>query len=298
MNHSSAALIPRSNNRAQHLQLSALIACSIALWWQPLTSTLKLALNSDAYTHILLIVPLSVALIYVNKKDAEPVSAPGWPRGAIPLFAALLLRGFTAWNLFHLSSSSTLSLSMLGAVLWWIGSVILCFGLNTFRAFFFPLCFLLLVVPFPDGVVNWMMEFLQHQSAIAATLLFRAARVPVARDGIILSIPGLDLEVARECSSIRSSTILIVITLVLAHLFLRSKWRKVLLFLAAIPLSVLKNAIRIFTIAELGTRVDPTYLDGKLHHNGGIVFLTLALIIIVLLLWGLRSGEIKPVPAS
>ena len=91
----------------------------------------------------------------------------------------------------------------------------------------------------------------------------------MTRDGLIISIPGLDLEVASECSSIRSSTMLIVITLVLAHLFLQSRRRKVFLLAASLPLAVVKNAIRIFTIAELGTRVDPAYLDGKLHHTTG-----------------------------
>ncbi len=81
---------------------------------------------------------------------------------------------------------------------------------------------------------------------------------------IVVSIPGLDIEVAQECSSIRSSLMLVVTTMVLAHLFLRSWWRKVLLIAVAIPLSVAKNGFRIFTIGELGTRVDPSFLSGRL----------------------------------
>jgi exosortase/archaeosortase family protein len=92
----------------------------------------------------------------------------------------------------------------------------------------------------------------------------------------MLSIPGLDIEVARECSSIRSSLMLVVTTMILAHLFLRSWWRKALLVGAAIPLSVAKNGLRIVTIAELGTRIDPGFLSGKLHHNGGILFFGLS----------------------
>jgi exosortase len=93
--------------------------------------------------------------------------------------------------------------------------------------------------------------------------MFRLVGVPVTQDGIMLSIPGLDIEVARECSSIRSSLMLFVTTMVLAQLFLRLWWRKALLIVAAIPLSVAKNGLRIFTIAELGTRVDSRFLDGS-----------------------------------
>ena len=129
--------------------------------------------------------------------------------------------------------------------------------METFGVFLFPLCFLFWMVPLPEFLLNVVVHFLQHESAFASRILFRAIGVPVNQDGIMLSIPNLDIEVATERSSIRSSMILIVITMVLAHLFLRSWWRKALLIVAAIPLPVAKNGLRIVTIAELGTRVNP-----------------------------------------
>jgi exosortase len=149
------------------------------------------------------------------------------------------------------------------------------------------------MVPIPEFALSRIVEFLQYQSAFAARIMFRAAGVPVTQDGIMLSIPNLDIEVARECSSIRSSLMLIVTTLVLAHLFLRSWWRKILLVAAAIPLSVAKNGLRIFTIAELGTRVDPGFLDGNLHHHGGIVFFGVSVVAVGALLWILRRTEFR-----
>jgi exosortase len=149
------------------------------------------------------------------------------------------------------------------------------------------------MVPIPDFALSRIIEFLQQQSALAARIMFRAARVPVTQDGIMLSIPNLDIEVSLECSSIRSSLMLVVTTMVFAHLFLRSWWRKVLLVAAAIPLSVAKNGLRIFTIAELGTRVDPGFLDGKLHHNGGILFFGIAVVAVGALLWVLRRTELQ-----
>ena len=60
---------------------------------------------------------------------------------------------------------------------------------------------------------------------------------------------------------------------------------------AAIPLSFVKNGFRIFVISELGTRVDPSFFDGRLHHQGGIVFLGIALGVVAALLWFLRRTE-------
>ncbi len=286
-------------NRARYIELSALVAGSLVIWWHPIVANLKLALSSDAHTHILLILPMSVALIYLEGKEEQLAFQSSGRLGAILLTAALLLRAVSAWSSWHLSPDDFLALSIFALVIWWVGSVILCFGLRTFQSLLFPLCFLFLTVPFPEHVLSWITGFLQHQSAVAASILFRCARVPVTRDGIILSIPGLDIEVSRECSSIRSSMMLIVTTMVLAHLFLRSWWKKALLIAIAIPLSVAKNALRIFTIVELGTRVDPGFLDGRLHRHGGIVFWGLAVAVVVVLLWGLTRSEFQtPVAAE
>jgi exosortase len=121
-------------------------------------------------------------------------------------------------------------------------------------------------------------------------MLFRAAGTPVTQDGIILSIPGMEIEVARACSSIRSSLILVITTMVLGHLLLRSWWRKALLIALTIPLSFVKNGLRIFVICELAMR-DPTYFEGWLHRQGGMVFLSIALVVVVGVLWTLRRAE-------
>ncbi|MGA2357114.1 MAG: exosortase/archaeosortase family protein [Terriglobales bacterium] len=272
-----------------------LCAASILLWWRPLAATFELALANDAYTHILLIVPLSAGLIYLDSKIARVEARPSFGAGAAVLLVALLIGGYARWGL-GVHGDVALSLSMLALATWWIGSIIFCFGARIFERFLFPLCFLLLIVPIPEFVLKWIVEFLQQQSAVAASLMFRAAGVPVAQDGIRVTIPGLEVEVARECSSIRSSLMLLVTTLVMAHLFLRSWWRKLLLVTAAIPLSVAKNGLRIFVIAELGTRVDPGFLNGRLHHNGGVIFLAISVVVMVVLLWMLRRTELHVQP--
>jgi exosortase/archaeosortase family protein len=79
--------------------------------------------------------------------------------------------------------------------------------------------------------------------------------------------------------------------MVLAQLLLRSPWRKALVIALAVPLSVAKNGLRIFTIAMLGTRVDPGYLTGRLHHQGGIVFFAIILAAVFALIRILRKRE-------
>jgi exosortase len=284
--------------RAQVQAFGFLCAVSIMFWWYFLVITWGMALSNDAYTHILLILPLSAALIYQDSKygnsKGRQIDLQPTPRiGSALLALALLIGCYARWGMAATPDDVVLSLGMLALVTWWIGSVILCFGVDAFRSFLFPLCFLFWMVPAPAFVLNGIVHFLQYQSAFAARILFQASGVPVTQDGIMLAIPNLNIEVAIECSSIRSSLMLVVTTMVLAHLFLRSWWRKSLLVAAAIPLSVAKNGLRIFTIAELGTRVDPGFLNGNLHHNGGIIFFGISVVAVVALLWILRRTEFR-----
>jgi exosortase len=232
-----------------------------------------------------------VALIYLQSRTLPKNVESSATAGSLALAGAVLIAGFARCGAPGLTDDLRLSLSMIALVTWWLGSVVFCFGLRTFRSFLFPLCFLFWMVPIPAAPLNWIIPVLQNESALAARILFRMAAVPVTQDGIVLDIPGLSIEVARECSSLRSSLVLMVMTMVLAHLFLRSWWRKALLIVAAIPLSVIKNGLRIFVIAELATRVDPGFLDGTLHHHGGPVFLAVAVVIVIVLIWILRRSE-------
>jgi exosortase len=283
--------------RNQALAFAFLCAVSILFWWHSLILTLGLALANEAYTHILLILPLGAALIYLDSKELRIDPQPAPRSGAALLALALLIGCYAKWRMGAATDDVRLSLSMFGLVTWWIASVVFCFGLRAFRSLLFPLCFLFLIVPVPDVVLNVIVEGLQYGSAWMAALLFRVIGEPVQRDGILLSLQNLDLEVAKECSSIRSSCLLVVTAMVLAHLFLRSWWWKAMLIAAAIPLSVAKNGLRIVTIAELGTRVNPGFLNGKLHHDGGVIFFGIAVVAVGALLWMLRKTELRiPLP--
>jgi exosortase len=272
------------------LTVGLLCAISLILWFRPLLSTLALAINRDGYTHILLIVPITAALIF-HEWRWRPVETQASTGGVGLLLFALVLAGLAKWGRLGVASDARLSISMAGLVTWWIGTFLFCFGLKGLRSFLFPLLFLFWMVPIPASVMSRVVVFLQQGSTVASQILFELARVPVSRQGVVLVIPGIEIEVATECSSIRSSVILMVTTMVLAQLFLRSPSRKLLLIVAAVPLSIAKNGLRIFTIAMLGTRVDPAFLTGRLHRNGGIVFFLIALVGIFLLLWILRRGE-------
>lgn len=271
-----------------------LLIVPLVLYWQGIVATFTLALRDDAYTHIFLILPISIVLLFQQWRSHRVQPQSNFRAGLVLLAVAILI-GLLAslWKRSSMTGDVRLSLSMLALVIWWIGAFVCCFGTRAFRICVFPLLFLLWMVPVPQFVLGRIVSSLQQNSASAARLFFQVAGVPAVQKGVVLSVPGLTLEVAQECSSIRSSLMLLVTGMVLAHLLLRTTWGKTVGTLALIVLAVAKNGFRIFTLSVLAVYVDPGYLHGWLHHSGGVVFLLLSLTCFLLLLWLLGWVEGK-----
>ena len=183
----------------------------------------------------------------------------------------------------------------LAIVLLWLGGFLLFYGVTAWRRASFSLLFLLLMVPLPPALLARCIYLLQQGSTEIAYLLFKALGVPVLRQGFLLTVPGVTIEVARECSGIRSSVALFITCLLAGHLFLRTKWRMLVFVLLAFPLAIVKNGIRIATLTLLSVYVDPRFLTGSLHQKGGFLFFLLALAILAPVLLLFQKSEQKAV---
>ena len=264
------------------------------LWgWHTLANTLVLSMRDEEYTYILLILPVCAVLLFLQRQSIRQSIAFDFRLGPVLLLIAAAIACCLQARSSSIAPDVQLSIAMFALVLWWVGDFVLWFGARASRLALFPLCFLFGLVPLPRAVLDATVERLQISSALAAHALFWMVGVPVDQSGVFITIPGLTIQVAQECSSIRSSSLLLATTIVLAQFMLVSPWRKMILIGLAVPLSVAKNGLRIFTIAMLGTRVDPGYLTGRFHHQGGIVFFAIALIAVFFFLWILRRGEEK-----
>jgi len=191
-----------------------------------------------------------------------------------------------------LNRNDYLSLCLLGAVIWIHGAFVGIYGPRAYRQALFPLFFLLLCVPIPTFILDPVIRFLQVWSAHAVELAFTIIGLPHLREGMTFQLPGIAIEVAKECSGIRSSLVLFITSLMAGHMFLKTTWRKVILVLVIIPLTVFKNAVRITTLSLLAVYVDKSWLtDSWLHKGGGIVFFILALLFLAPVLWALVRSE-------
>jgi exosortase len=276
---------------ARNAWFVGLVAATAVAFAAPLTMLGQLTLQQEHYSHIVLIPAISIFLLLRDRRRIFAQVETRWREGAGVLVGGLLFGLVASRSSALTSENDRLSATILALVASWLGLFILCYGLRAFRSASFPLLFLLLMVPIPDALLDRVIVWLQTWSAEISHVGFTLLGVPVFREGLVFSLPGLSIEVARECSGIRSSLALLITSLLAGQLFLRSAWTKVVVFLVAVPLLVVKNGIRIVTLSLLTLHVDPDFLAGDLHRQGGIVFFLITLGILAPVIWLLDKAE-------
>jgi len=274
----------------RHFCYLAFWMASLLVFHTPLTSVLALSLGDQRYRHILVIPLICAFLIHSERRRIFRVCQ--WrPRLGAVLLAAAVPVVVLPRQMFFANADTALFSGVLATILVWAAGFVFCYGTQAFRSALFSFCFLLLTVPLPTTWLDQIVFALQKGSAEASYVLFRVLGVPVLHEGFHFSLPGVNIEIAQECSGINSSLALFIAGLLSAYLFLRSTWSKALLIAVVVPLLIVKNALRIVTISWLAVYVSRDYLNGNLHHHGGIPFSLVGLALLFLSVMALRRSE-------
>ncbi|OLD65753.1 MAG: hypothetical protein AUI47_01425 [Acidobacteria bacterium 13_1_40CM_2_68_5] len=269
----------------------SIVGATIALFWTPLTRLVQFSFEQQHYSHVILVPVLSAWLFVRERRRIFSHVETSGPAGVAVLVAGGLLYGLGQRYFGWAGEHDELSVAIFAVVLFWLGGFVLCYGVHTLRRGLFPALLLFLMTPIPEVFLSRVISWLQSGSAEVSYAAFQLLGVPVFRTGFVFSLPGISIEIAQECSGIRSSLALLITSLLAGHLFLRSPWAKALLILAALPLIVVKNGIRIVTLTLLSMHVDPGFLTGNLHNRGGIVFFLVALGLLASVLRSLQQLE-------
>ena len=288
--------IPPMQNRIIPTDRLALFAFSVCLlfaaFYQPLLSLVRFASSNDLNSHILLIPFVSAYLAWLNRNTLPSSSSPNRLLGLIAFaFSGAVLICYRYVANADVAVNDQLTWQILAFVGCVLGVCLMCMGRATVKALAFPLGLLLFTVPLPSSAVAVIESFFQHTSATAAAVMFKFAGTPFFRDQTYFQLPGINLQVAPECSGIRSSIALFITSIVAGKLFLNSPYLRILFSLAVIPLSIFRNGVRIFTIGELCVHIGPHMIDSPIHHRGGPLFFAFSLIPFAILLLLLAKFE-------
>jgi exosortase len=279
---------------ARILAFVVLLGIGTAFFSGSILSLLTVSSNKELYSHLPLIPFVSLYFFLIGSKSI--FSEVGWDYAkSIPFMAAAFLVSWLGRSLQgQLDQQDHLSLMMAGLFAWALGSFVLSYGASAARKAAFPLLFLVFIIPMPTLLLNPFVRVLQAASAETAHYIFKLCGVPVFREGFFLSLPGLTIEVAEQCSGIRSSISLFITSVVAGKLFLAKGWSRLALVLAVLPVTIFKNALRIVTLSLLGAYVDPRFItENWLHDCAGITFFVVALLFLLPVVWALRRAETR-----
>jgi exosortase len=219
-------------------------------------------------------VPLfALYILWQDRKRLQAIRPdPSW--AGLPILAlslTMLVLGVLGAELFF----SRVSLLVMLA-----GLIILFEGWTFFRAVLFPWAVLILMIPIPNLILQQITFPLQLLASKLATALLEVVGVPVLRQGNVIVLASMPLDVAEACSGIRSLLTLVTLAVIYGYLMETRLWVRVLLAFSAIPIAVAANSFRIFGTGLLVQYWDPDKAEGFFHTFSGWLIFVVALLLL------------------
>ena len=241
--------------------------------------------TDDNYSHAFFILPIALYFVWERRgRLAEIVPRPHW-LGLISILMsfAVLLVGILGSELF------LTRISMLGII---AGAVLFVYGWQHLKVVIGPILFLLLMIPIPAIVFNQITLPLQLIASRFGELFLSILGVPVLREGNIIQLPNLSLEVVEACSGIRSLISMLTLGIVYGYFLQKWIWMRVGLALATIPIAILANGFRVAVTGLAAHYYGSEMAEGLFHaFSGWLIF-----VIAFLMLFGLHQLVLFFVP--
>ena len=254
-------------------QLAMLSALSLWIYFPTLRHLVGQWYHDPNFSHGFF-VPLFSAFVLWQERERFahlPLQPSWWGLALIASGLVVLVVGEAGAELFLARSSLLLLLA---------GGVVLFLGWSFFRAILFPWAFLLLMIPIPTIVFNQItfpLQLLASKVAAAALPLFG---VPILREGNVINLSSMALEVAEACSGIRSLMSLITLAIIYGYLMEKRIWVRWVLAIAAVPIAVIANSIRIIGTGLLVQYWNAEKAEGYFHASWGWIIFVVSLLML------------------
>jgi exosortase len=269
------SLLRSSTDRTPRWQIAVLGIVVVWLYTPVLAKLVAQWWHDPNFSHGFFVPLFSLYVLWERREQlTRLVNKPSWAGALIlALGLMLLIVGFLGAELF---------LSRLSLLFVIAGLVILFRGWEYQRAILFPWAVLLLMIPLPSIIFNQITFPLQLLASELASFVLPWFGVPVLREGNIIQLPAMPLEVAEACSGIRSLLTLGTLAVIYGYLLERRIAVRVLLALASIPIAVSANSFRIVGTGLLVQHWDPGKAEGFFHAFSGWLMFVVSLAMLFL----------------
>jgi len=240
-----------------------------SLFWLGLAS-LPVAWERPEYSHGYLIAPIALFLFLIQLHRRAPAADPATPRHGLGVAVAFLgLAVGALGNLVNIADVSTY-----GFILCVFGLLLVVMGTRRGLSLWAPVFYLVFMLPLPQ-FMYWPLSIkLQTISSEIGVALISLFGVPVYLDGNVIDLGAYQLQVAEACSGLRYLFPLASFGFLFAALYKGPFWHRAVLFLSAMPITVLMNSVRIGIIGLLVDRWGTEQAEGFLHaFEGWVIFM-------------------------
>ncbi len=222
------------------------------------------------------LIPVLSGLLFLRQLKDVPVNRGPVPDRWVGVVVALL--SLTVAALGKLSGIP--DLVAYGLILWVFGILLVSFGWSVGWAFWPPVLHLVYMLPLPDTLYFKMSANLQLVSSELGVWFLKLLSVPVFLDGNIIDLGVYKLHVAEACSGLRYLFPILSFSYIFAVLYQGSIWHKAILLLAAAPITVLMNSVRIAVAGIIVNNYGVEWVEGFTHFfEGWVIFLACVLIL-------------------
>ena len=273
MNHPSSRL-----SRSAAFLWAGVAAVVILMYWDGLSYLFEQWTAKEEYSHGILIPLVAAYLLLQNKAALQRLECRGswWGVGVVALGLFLFLLG----------ELSTLYILVQYSMLVVLAVLILTFaGLSGLRATWVPLVVLLLMIPLPNFLYQGISAELQLISSKLGVAFIRLFGVSVFLEGNVIDLGAMKLEVAEACNGLRYLFPLLTVSFILAYMYRAPVWIRALIFLSAIPITILMNSFRIGAIGITVDRWGPAMAEGFIHDFEGWVVFMLSMLVLLFEIW-------------
>jgi exosortase D (VPLPA-CTERM-specific) len=252
--------------------LVAALAAGTSVWlfWDGLYRMWGWWLELPEYSHGLLIPPVAAFLAWQQKDRLERVDFRGswWGVALVLLGGLLLLLGQLA-TVFTLVQYAYL-VTLCGLVLAFTGP-------KPFKLLAVPLLILVFMIPLPQFVLANLSTKLQLLSSQLGVSFIRLFGISVFLEGNVIDLGGYQLQVAEACDGLRYLFPLMTLGFLMGYFYKGATWKRIVLFLSSIPITVIMNSFRVGTIGVMVDRWGIRMAEGFLHEfQGWAVFMASA----------------------
>jgi exosortase len=183
----------------------------------------------------------------------------------------MLLAGVLGAELFVTRISMVMSL---------VALVIYFCGISWLKQLLFPIGLLLLAIPIPNIIFNQIAFPLQLIASDYATRAIKIAGIPALREGNIIELAQMKLQVVEACSGIRSLVSLMTVAIVYIYFFEPKWWRRMIIVAAVVPIAIIANASRVTGTGVMAHYWGIQAAEGFMHgFSGWLVFIVAVLML-------------------